>query len=108
MLGAILGAVLRYVAVLYLPFPILAVNVLGSFLVGLVYPKLTDNFPQYIPLINIGFLGSFTTFSSFSLEIVHGFSSGLVLKTLVYGAFSVIACILVCYLGVKVSNLVLL
>ena len=89
MLGGALGTGLRMWLSLLLAarygdtFPVgtLAVNILGSFVIGL-FVGLTG--PQGIffasPLLRqfviIGFLGGFTTFSSFSLQTYHLLASG--------------------------------
>jgi len=74
--GAVVGAFLRYkmvespVAVYGLPVNVLAVNVIGSFILGLFsIMSVGLNFdPQYTLLVAVGFCGSFTTMSSFALE----------------------------------------
>ncbi|OAT85359.1 chromosome condensation protein CrcB [Bacillus sp. MKU004] len=72
--GGFLGAVARYSANQYfnenhtfrLPSATLFVNVLGSFLLGLLIGKGTSE--MWSLLLGTGFLGSFTTFSTFKLE----------------------------------------
>ncbi len=74
--GAIVGALLRYklvespIAVYGLPINVLAVNVLGSFILGLFSVlSLSLNFePQSTLFVAVGFCGSLTTMSSFALE----------------------------------------
>ena len=74
--GAIVGAFLRYklvespIAVYGLPVNVLAVNVIGSFILGLfsVLSVSLNLEPQYTLLVAVGFCGSFTTMSSFALE----------------------------------------
>lgn len=72
--GAAVGAVLRWLFGLVLvssaPFSIgtLAANWLGALLIGILAELLTD--PQWRLLWITGFLGSLTTFSSFSVEMV--------------------------------------
>ena len=74
--GGVVGAFLRYkmvespVAVYGLPVNVLAVNVIGSFILGLFsIMSLGLNLdPQYTLLVAVGFCGSFTTMSSFALE----------------------------------------
>ncbi|MCL4430312.1 MAG: CrcB family protein, partial [Chloroflexi bacterium] len=74
--GAIVGAFLRYklvespVAVYGLPVNVLAVNVIGSFILGLfsIMSVGLNLDPQYTLLVAVGFCGSFTTMSSFALE----------------------------------------
>lgn len=53
------------------PYGTLTVNVIGSFLIGLILTLLETKltvFPYWRHLVTIGFLGGFTTFSSFSWE----------------------------------------
>lgn len=74
--GAVIGAYLRYrlvespVAVFGLPVNVLAVNVLGSFILGLfsVLAVALNLDSQYALFMAVGFCGSFTTMSSFALE----------------------------------------
>ena len=74
--GAVVGAFLRYIMVASpqtiagLPVNVLAVNVIGSFILGLfsvlaVALNLNSN---YTLLVGTGFCGAFTTMSSFALE----------------------------------------
>src|ERR1700690_240244 len=74
--GAVVGAFLRYImvaspqAIAGLPVNVLAVNIIGSFILGLfsvlaVALNLNSN---YTLLIATGFCGAFTTMSSFALE----------------------------------------
>ena len=61
------------------PYGTLAVNVLGSFLIGFVMQAgmSTDIFPRSLRLvITIGFLGAFTTFSAFSYETLGYLEDG--------------------------------
>jgi CrcB protein len=79
LLGGGLGSAARYLVALMLanrfgavlPWGTLAVNVLGSFLIGLLATQ-ADEFgsisPQVRLFLVVGVLGGFTTFSSFSLE----------------------------------------
>jgi fluoride exporter len=75
-IGAVVGAFLRYIMVASpqtiagLPVNVLAVNVIGSFILGLfsvlaVALNLNSN---YTLLVATGFCGAFTTMSSFALE----------------------------------------
>ncbi len=85
--GAGLGGAMRHgvnIAALRLgwtafPFSTLAVNVLGSFLMGLIveYFALKAHLPQQSRLfLTTGILGGFTTFSAFSLEVALLYERG--------------------------------
>lgn len=78
-IGAGLGGVFRYILSYfiqkqfppYFPYGTLAVNFLGSFILGLMIFGLDEKGlinPTLKLFIGIGFCGGFTTFSSFSLE----------------------------------------
>lgn len=62
-----------------LPFATMAVNILGSFIAGLVYVLLRQKYAglaPYLPVAMLGFLGAFTTFSTFALENAHFLAAG--------------------------------
>ena len=78
--GGAFGAVLRYLinvsplADLFekFPFPTFFINVTGSFLIGFLFVLFTGKFEANENLrlaLIVGFLGAFTTFSTFELEI---------------------------------------
>lgn len=80
-LGAALGANARYIIGLWaagrfgahFPYGTLIVNVLGSLLLGFLLVLTTERLtlsPETRLLVAVGFLGSFTTFSSFAVESV--------------------------------------
>jgi len=109
--GGAAGAVLRFLvsSALYqwlgkgFPYGTLAVNVLGSFLVGLLTEALILNriaFAQdYRCAILVGFIGAFTTFSTFSLETVSLLAQGALAKAASYISVSVASCMLAVWLG---------
>ena len=74
-LGGGLGAVLRYLAGLIAPGPLttLAINVAGSFLIGLLIAMPAGNMRL---LLAVGLLGGFTTFSAFSLDALQLWQRG--------------------------------
>ena len=75
MLGAAIGAPLRFVIDQYLrkfsnaPWGTFTVNVLGSFVLGLTWGASENT----LALIAIGFAGAFTTWSTFVLDIYLAF-----------------------------------
>ena len=89
-LGGALGSLLRYVALLALPAPwgVMAVNVLGSFLIGLVFVPVGRL--GLSPLVMTGLLGGFTTFSAFSLDALRLWTAGAVGQAAIYVAGSVL------------------
>jgi CrcB protein len=95
-LGGAIGASLRYLAALGalrlfgpgFPFGTLGVNVLGSFLMGVLVVILSARgATAFAPLLLTGVLGGFTTFSAFSLDALTLWERGdPVLATLYVGA----------------------
>ena len=84
------------------PYGTLFVNFLGSFIMGFLAILLIERLsvgPEMRAFLLIGFLGSFTTFSTFSLETIHLFSSGETLKAFINMLMSVFVCVTACWLG---------
>ena len=86
----------------------LSINIVGSFFIGFLislgYTKnLSDNLIKYFLII--GFLGSFTTFSAFSYEVIDLFLSRKFFLSFTYVILSVILCIIAAYLGMYINKL---
>ncbi|HEY2012791.1 MAG TPA: fluoride efflux transporter CrcB [Bryobacteraceae bacterium] len=86
-LGGGVGSLTRYLASTAImsrfgsrfPLGTLVINVTGSFLIGLIMTTLTERLPPgtyWRPLLVIGFLGGYTTFSSFEWETYSSISEG--------------------------------
>tara|TARA_Y100000590_G_scaffold343510_1_gene392514 strand:+ start:335 stop:709 length:375 start_codon:yes stop_codon:yes gene_type:complete len=113
--GGALGASLRYATSLifnnffyYTFFGTLFVNILGSFLIGLLISfiqtkNISDDLIKYFFII--GLLGSYTTFSSFSLEVVDLFINSKMLLSITYILLSFILCILAAYIGLNIEKI---
>ena len=111
-LGAGLGGVFRYwvsnSAYWFLgrefPYGTLIVNTTGCFLMGFLFTFILGRFneigPQLRSLILIGFLGGYTTFSSFSIETINLFENGAWLSAGLNIVLIVILCILFTWLGI--------
>ncbi|AGI69757.1 putative Ccrb-like protein [Octadecabacter antarcticus 307] len=114
-LGGAIGAAARYgvgVAMFRpqggFPTGVLAVNILGSFLMGLAVVYLGQKLLSHCnPFLMTGILGGFTTFSAFSLEAYLLFERGEVGQAATYVALSVILSITALVLGIFIMRGVL-
>ncbi|MCH2546451.1 MAG: fluoride efflux transporter CrcB [Alphaproteobacteria bacterium] len=79
------------------PYATLAVNVLGSFAMGALVAMLARYLPpmqnEIRHALAIGFLGAFTTFSTFSLDVLTLYERGQWGAASVYIVLSVILCV---------------
>jgi len=114
-IGGALGSVARYAAVGYLtpmlnyrfPFGTFIVNISGSFLIGVAYVVLVEKavVPSEWRLFFItGILGGYTTFSSFSLEILQTWQQGHPLNSMLYATGSVFLGLLFAYIGMQLTQ----
>ena len=109
-LGGGLGASLRYLALLAWPAPwgTVAINVAGSFLIGLLaVPLLLSERGAHplAPLLLTGVLGGFTTFSAFSLDTLRLIEGGRLGAAVLYVGGSVALSLLACGLGLFLGRL---
>ena len=87
------------------PYGILTVNVVGSFLMGVLATLIVNRFelgPAWRMGILVGFLGGFTTFSSFSLDTVQLLQGGHAVKAISYVLLSVILGVIATFLGILI------
>lgn len=80
----------------------LSVNVIGSFVMGFIAVLLVDKFDvstEWRAFIMVGFLGAFTTFSTFSYETMQYIQVGEVSKAMLNIVVSVVVCLLAIWLG---------
>ncbi|WP_293266140.1 fluoride efflux transporter CrcB [Neptunomonas sp.] len=91
-----------------LPIGTLACNVLGSLVMGILFVLIMEKTrlsPELRPLLMVGFLGAFTTFSSFSLETVALVQEGHIMSALIYVLLSVLMCIAALSAGIWITRL---
>ena len=119
MVGGGLGSLARYVLSTEINnrilgrFPIgtIAVNVTGSFLIGLLMVLLTEGFqlnPNWRLLLVVGFLGGYTTFSTFEFETLQLLQSGRPLLAILYVSSSVTIGLLAVWGGAALARRLLL
>ncbi len=113
--GGAAGALFRYWAsngVYHLlgrgfPYGTLAVNLLGSLAMGFLYVLLFERStasPELRGALLIGFLGAFTTFSTFSIETLNLIEQAELLKAGLNMLLSVSACIVACWIGLAIGR----
>ena len=109
--GGALGSVARYLLATQLgqwfgsgfPWGTLVVNVLGGIAMGALAQGLPQSAaPELRAFLAIGVLGGFTTFSAFSLDVVHLAERGEMLAAAGYVGASVILSVLGLLLGMAV------
>ena len=111
--GSFAGGVLRYILSVGLsklgrlwafPIGIMVINILGCFLIGVLYGyfKSKATTDLVLPLLLMtGVLGGFTTFSTFSFETVQLLQQNEWLKAALYVVGSVGVGVVACYLGMR-------
>ncbi|MBN2864711.1 MAG: fluoride efflux transporter CrcB [Thiotrichales bacterium] len=85
----------------------LSVNVLGSFVMGLVAVLLVDKFAvanEWRAFIMVGFLGAFTTFSTFSYETMEYIQVGEINKAFLNIALSLVTCLVAVWAGMLAAR----
>ena len=113
--GSFIGGILRYLLSQFIqtkfvstfPFGTLGVNIIGCFLIGLLF-GLTDrgNLTQEWRLfLATGLIGGFTTFSAFSNETVGLLRDGQFWYATVYITVSIFVGLLVTFIGIAIIKL---
>ncbi len=118
-LGGGIGSVLRYLisilgekTIYYFidkPHPLgtFTVNIVGSFAIGLLYGYFQENISVSETLklfLFVGFLGGFTTFSSFSLDTFKLVQSGEIMIAILYIISSIVLALGFTYFGIKLTS----
>ncbi len=115
--GGFMGSIARYWLATYIgqrmgtrfPYGTFLINVSGSFLIGLVMTILTERThlsPTYRYLIPIGFIGGYTTFSTFEYETLRAIQDGQFTIGLLNIVLSVLVGFLMVWTGAMVGKVV--
>jgi CrcB protein len=112
-IGGFLGAIVRYGVALWIgqrwgrnfPLGTFVINITGSFLIGLLMSLFTERFmvnPQWRLLLVVGFLGAYTTFSTFEYE------TGALLKDgeWLYASLNVVLSVVVGFIALKLGEVI--
>jgi len=113
--GGAIGAVMRFlvstgvhrVAGRDFPYGTLSVNMIGSLLIGFLYIYLIERASlgaEWRALLIIGFLGAFTTFSTFSMETLNLIENSELIKAASNVLLSVVLCLFATWVGVLVGR----
>ena len=111
-LGGSMGAMLRFYFTQLaeswfgkqFPFGTLAVNVIGAFLLAVVYSLIQRGMINEMPykfLLGVGLMGALTTFSTFSVDTLALLENGLWLKAALNVILNVFVCLFAAFLGVQ-------
>jgi CrcB protein len=106
-IGGAVGSLLRYgcsrlLNTALFPYGTLTVNVIGSFLIGLMWALFTNEADEGKRLLLIsGFCGGFTTFSAFSLEGLQLLQQSKFTSFFLYTFATIILGIIATYTGFK-------
>lgn len=107
-IGAMIGAMARYGLLVAFPlkgFPwtIALINITGSFLLGFlagIYPR-TNTWRIFL---GTGLLGGYTTYSTFSLDVVEQFQNGKVWPAIGNVTIQTVGSIVLCFLGFTLGS----
>lgn len=104
-LGGAIGSVLRFL-VWFLtgaPLATLIVNIVGSFIMGVLFVLLVNR-TQAMPFLMTGVLGGFTTFSAFSLDALKLWQGGETGQALAYVLASVVLSLIAVLAGAALAR----
>lgn len=92
-----------------IPWDTLAVNIVGSFALGVLVHVMATNWtvtPEVRALLTVGGLGAFTTFSTFSLDAIVLYERGQVIGAAGYVLASVAGAIGALFIGLRLARIV--
>ena len=85
------------------PYSTFIINLLGCLAIGIAYSLLEHNEPLKL-LIVVGFLGGFTTFSTFGLEIFSLIRLHSVTTAAIYAGLSTVLGVLLVWTGYRITG----
>ena len=91
------------------PLATFSVNIVGSFLLGVCYVFVAEKMtlaPHVAAFVTVGFLGSFTTFSTMSLDFYHLLTEAKYLIAAIYMSGSVFLGLIAAALGIIIARLI--
>ena len=112
--GGATGAILRFILANFSKtlftssiYGTFTVNIIGCFFIGYLInsdfsKNINENFVKFFLII--GLLGSFTTFSAFSYEVINLILSRKIFTAFIYISISIFVCILFTYLGMLINK----
>ena len=114
-IGGAFGAVSRYWLITLVsnlsahrfPWGTFVVNVLGSFLIGVMYILISERMllsENWRAIMIVGYLGAFTTFSTFSLDALILMQEGFIVQAFSYILASVVLCLACAWLGIALMR----
>ncbi|MEX1665929.1 fluoride efflux transporter CrcB [Zhongshania arctica] len=101
-------AVNIYLAQVHWPLGTFAINIVGSFTIGALYVVITEKSALHADwryVLIVGFLGAFTTFSTFSLESVAMLEAGKIAMAMLYMSATLATCVIGCWLGMGLARI---
>jgi fluoride exporter len=113
--GGCVGSIVRYVTSRSIdeklnslfPYGTLSVNIVGSFIIGLLYGWLSRKGAESESIrlfVGTGFCGGFTTYSAFALENVNLLQQKLFVPSVVYITITLVAGILSVAAGIYIAK----
>jgi CrcB protein len=114
--GGAMGAMARHWVYNAGPFPgqksmlaTFVINVAGSLLIGAMYVLVTERghlAPEWRNLVSVGFLGAFTTYSTYSLDALQLVQRGVFGLAALYLVGTMLMCLLAVYAGVQLARII--
>lgn len=115
-IGGVIGSLMRYfVSVIYVnssvgfPLDTVIVNLLGSLIIGLLFTMLTyyKFNPHIINGLCAGVIGSFTTFSAFSVELIVLLENNHIFYASIYFLVSSVGGLFLAWVGYRLGKLLI-